>query len=58
MAPRLKPKLFLPLLASGIALPALMYGRGYPWQLGLPVAIAVGLLVFSTLISIENLRRR
>lgn len=58
MAARLSRKVLAALVASGIALPALMYGRSYPWQLALPVAIAIGLLVFSSISSYENLRRR
>lgn len=58
MAKRLNRKVLGALLASGIALPVLIYGRSYPWQLALPVAIAIGLLVFSSISSYENLRRR
>lgn len=58
MATRLSRKALGSLAASAIALPALMLGRSYPWQLALPVAIAVGLLVFSTLSTIETLRGR
>lgn len=58
MAAKLSPKVFLALAATAIALPVLMLGRSYPWQLALPVAIAIGALVFSTFSTIETLRGR
>ncbi len=54
----MSPRVVGALIGSGIALPALIYLREYPWQLALPVAIAIGLLVFSAISSYENLRRR
>lgn len=45
-------------VSTGIALPLLMWGRSYPWQLATPVAVAVGLLVYSTLSTVARLRQR
>lgn len=44
-------------LATVVALPALIFARGYPWQLAAPVALAIGILVYLALGTLDRLRR-
>ena len=44
-------------IAGVVALPALVFLRGYPWQLAAPVAIAIGIFVYLTAGAFERLRR-
>ncbi|MCH9650697.1 MAG: hypothetical protein K0U98_20870 [Deltaproteobacteria bacterium] len=58
MATNISKKALAAVIASGVVLPLLMWGRSYPWQLAAPVAIAVGLLVYSTLSTVTQMRSR
>lgn len=58
MATRISKKALGAVIATGAVLPLLMWARSYPWQLAVPVAIAVGLLVYSTLSTVAQLGRR
>ncbi len=40
-----------------VAMPALVFLRGYPWQLAAPVAVAVGIFVYLALGTLERMRR-
>ncbi len=53
---RISSKIWIALAASGIAMPSLMWGRAYPWELALAVAAGIGLLAYSVANSIEQLR--
>jgi len=55
MGTRISGKAVVTALVSGLALPILMLGRAYPWQLALPVSIAFGLLAYSTLSTVQRL---
>ena len=55
MGLRVSGKALAAAIVTGLALPILMVGRSYPWQLALLVAIAFGLLAYSTVSAIQRL---
>ncbi len=54
----ISPKAIAAVVVTAVALPLLIIGRSYPWQLAAPVAIAAGLLVYSTLSTLARIRPR
>lgn len=56
MAKRVSRKAVVAVIVTAIAQPVLMLARSYPWQLALPVAIALGILAYTTISSFERLR--
>ena len=47
----------LPLALAAVAFLVLTRARGYPWQLALLAAVAIGALVYVTRRTIQNMRR-
>lgn len=45
------------LAVAAVAFVVLSAGRGYPWQLALLTAVAIGALVYSTWRTVQNMRR-
>lgn len=52
----IRKRALLAAVAGAIAMPALVFFRGYPWQLAAPVAVAVGVLVYLAAGALDRLR--
>lgn len=50
-------RLWLPALATLLAFAALVLWRGYPWQLALVAALAIGILVYAARRTFEQIRQ-
>lgn len=53
----IRKRAILAAIAGAVAMPALIFVRGYPWQLAAPVAVAVGIFAYLAIGTVDRMRR-